>query len=177
MHGFFLVNIYHFTRISYFHFLRNQVATSKLEFTKMERNLRRCKLQSFPSSPLNAASVTESFQLGNVNRIFGQSRHDVPRQFYKGSLVKPSFECTFFASESIIEIIKTSIPKGKRQYFLDATFKIVPFGSFKQILILYVEYIGKVLVSWVFTEIDLIKKVFGFLTGLPIYICPDEQKD
>lgn len=93
---------------------------------------------------MNATGVKEAFEMDNVNQSFGLSRHDIPRQFYKGTLIKPNFECTFFASDSIIDIIKSNIPRGKRNYFLDATFKIVPFGSFKQLLILYVEYIGKV---------------------------------
>lgn len=109
----------------------------------MERNLRRCKLNSFPASPINGTGVIEAFQLENVAQTFGKTRHDVPYEFYKGTLVQSNFECTFFSSESIINNIKTHIPKGKRHYFLDATFKIVPFGTFKQILILYVEYLGK----------------------------------
>lgn len=142
----------------------------------MERNLRRCKLNSFPSSPINGTGVIEAFRMQNVNQSFGLSRHDVPNQFYKGTSVQKNFECTFFASESIINNITANIPKGKRHYFLDATFKVVPFGSFKQLLILYVEYIGKVLLMSFhsFKYIFLIRKLFGYLTGLSVYICSNE---
>jgi hypothetical protein len=122
----------------------DQQGTTNLVFTSMERNLRRCKTNIFPASPLNGASVVEAFQKENVNKFFGLSRHDVPTQFYKGTQITASFENTFYASDTIIEIIKTNIPTGKRNYLMDATFKIVPFGTFKQFLIIYVEYIEKV---------------------------------
>lgn len=82
----------------------------------------------------------EAFQKENVNQFFGLSRHDVPTQFYKGTQITASFENTFYASDTVIEIIKTNIPTGNSNYMIDATFKIVPFGSFKQFLIIYVEY-------------------------------------
>lgn len=110
----------------------------------MERNLRRYKSSIFPSSPLTAAGVLEVFQQDNVNKLFGLTRHDIPNQFYKGTEVTPNFENTFFASDAIIKLIKEYIPNEKRDYFMDATFKIVPIGSFRQILIIYIEYIGKV---------------------------------
>lgn len=109
----------------------------------MERTLRRYKSNTFPSSPMNGAGVMEVFQRANVNEAFGCSRHDKPTQFYKGTQLKADFENTFFASEQIIEMIKTNIPIN-RHYLMDATFKIVPIGSFRQLLVLYIEYIGKV---------------------------------
>lgn len=110
----------------------------------MERNLRRYKGTAFPSSPLNAKSVLEVFQQESVNKHFGMSQHEIPHQFYKGTEIAANFENTFFASDNIIELIKKNIPSSKRNYLMDATFKIVPIGSFRQILIIYIEYIGKV---------------------------------
>lgn len=110
----------------------------------MERNLRRYKSSTFPSSPLNGTEVMEVYQIENVNKAFGLSRHDIPTQFYKGTQVTPAFENTFFASDKTIELIKENIPVGKRNYFLDATFKIVPVGTFRQFLIVYIEYVDKV---------------------------------
>jgi hypothetical protein len=110
----------------------------------MERNLRRYKGSAFPSSPLNATGVLEVFEQESVNKHFGMSQHEIPNQFYKGTQVTANFENTFFASDKIIELIKKNIPSSKRSYFMDATFKIVPIGSFRQILIIYIEYIGKV---------------------------------
>lgn len=110
----------------------------------MERNLRRYKSKTFPSSPLNGVGVLEVFKQEHINKSFGLSRHDVPNQFYKGTQVTAAFENTFFASDEVIEMIKKNIPRGERNYLMDATFKIVPIGSFTQLLIIYVEYLGKV---------------------------------
>lgn len=50
------------------------------------------------------------------------------------------YTCTFLVSETIIDLIKKNIDPDRRKYMLDGTFKIVPIGVFKQLLILYVEY-------------------------------------
>lgn len=67
-----------------------------------------------------------------------------PTVFYKTTHECKSFAYALFASDNIINGIKLRIPKEHRNFLLDATFKICPYGIFKQVLIVYIEHRGEV---------------------------------
>lgn len=106
--------------------------------------MRRYKSNTFPASPINGEQIIDAFQDERVLQSFGFTNHENRRKLYKGTIVEEYGTATFFASELVMQMIDENIPKKKRRYLMDATFKIVPVGCFKQLLIIYVEYIGKV---------------------------------
>lgn len=122
----------------------DQSGTSDVDYNKIGRTLRRQKNKAYPSSPQSGEDVAQIFQKPDLMRKFGYSKHDVPKMLYKGTIVENEFVCTFLASETIIALIEENIDVDRRRYLIGATFKIVPIGCFKQLLIIYVEYIESV---------------------------------
>lgn len=78
----------------------------------------------------------------NVYEEFGMTKHDAKLPFFKHAFANDKFSYCVFASETIIGFIKT-IPDGDRRYLMDATFKVVPFSVFTQLLVIHIEYLDK----------------------------------
>lgn len=147
----------------------DQQGTAGLRYSKMERNLRRIKNETFAASPTNGAEIIKVFSDEALIKLFGNTKHDEPELFYRGTLVHENYTCTFFFSEKIRQIIVENIPADRRKYLMDATFKIVPVGCFRQILIIYVEYLEHVRFQ---TNFSMVIFYFGFklLLGIPFYL-------
>lgn len=76
---------------------------------------------------------------------FGLTKHaDNPRPFFKACIEDGNSSFCIFVSEHCFQIIDDNILEGNRRFLIDGTFKIVPHGCFKQLLIIYVEYVEKV---------------------------------
>lgn len=76
-----------------------------------------------------------------------QQKEDVPTQrkmFYKHTFESAAHSYCVFASDDIVDAIKEHIEPSKRRFYMDATFKICPVGNFKQLLILYIDFMGQV---------------------------------
>lgn len=67
-------------------------------------------------------------------------------QFYRGVIIEQNFAYCIFAFQRIISEIEQIAPE-RRHYYMDGTFKVVPFGAFNQLLIIYIEFFGKVCFS------------------------------
>lgn len=66
------------------------------------------------------------------------------QRFYKTAFACDQFEYCIFASDDVIGNIRDRIPSDRRNYLMDATFKICPYGTFNQLLIIYVSYLDSV---------------------------------
>lgn len=67
--------------------------------------------------------------------------------FYRMVYNSTAFSYCIFASESVIRNINSNIAIERRNYLMDATFKVVPFGEFKQLLIIHIEYMETVTIN------------------------------
>lgn len=104
--------------------------------------MRRIKNETFAASPKSGEEIIAAFEKENIMSSFGYSNHENPKTLYKGTIMDgDNYVCTFLVSETIIDMIATNIDLERRRYMMDATFKIVPVGIFKQLLIIYVEYL------------------------------------
>lgn len=91
---------------------------------------------------MSGEEIIAAFENEGTMTSFGYSKHDNSTPLYKGTIMDGvKYICTFLASETIIDMIKENIEPERRKYMMDATFKIVPVGVFKQLLIIYVEYL------------------------------------
>lgn len=72
------------------------------------------------------------------------SGNDNPYRFYRGVYRSDAFSYCVFASEAIIRMIDANIEVQRRNYLLDATFKVCPLGEFNQFLIIHIEYMQAV---------------------------------
>lgn len=127
-----------------FLFVSNQEAADSLVFAKMERQLRRIKNTVFPVSPKTIKEIVQLFGQDHIMQQFGVTKHDQPLPFFHGAFEEADFGFCVFVSRTTIDLITKSIEPSRRHYLMDATFKIVPVGPFKQFLIIYVEYIEHV---------------------------------
>lgn len=76
------------------------------------------------------------------------------KRFFKRGYSCEQFSYCVFASDEIIEEYEAAIPVERRQFLMDATFKICPFGKINQIFIIYIAYLDSVniLFSWHLNE-------------------------
>lgn len=98
-------------------------------------------MKVFPKSPTSADELHDAFDKPEIMEAFGYSRIEGSRgKFYKGTIWKEQKGCAFFASDSVIELIEKHVPSEKRDYACDSTFRIVPVGCFRQLLIIHVKF-------------------------------------
>lgn len=115
-----------------------------ISFNKMERNLLRIRHKVFPKSPKTCDAVTDAFARESIYEVFGTSKHNDARPFYKTTVKTDSYGFVIFASDTTIDLIRGNIAVDRRNIIMDATFKITPLGDFNQFLIIYIEYMEKV---------------------------------
>lgn len=63
--------------------------------------------------------------------------------FYRSVQTEDDFSYCVFASQRMIDEINL-LPPESRHYYMDGTFKVVPYGASKHLLIIHVEFCGKV---------------------------------
>lgn len=62
--------------------------------------------------------------------------------FYRKVYSEPQFAYCVFASESIINRV-AELPDERRHFHMDATFRVVPYGEFNQLLVIYASFFEK----------------------------------
>lgn len=120
-------------------------------FYKMERHLFRLRRGAMPASPRNATDISESFANEDIMKEYGMTKtigNVESTPFYRTCFTSPSFSYCVFASQRIIDVIQSHLPPNQRDYYLDGTFKVVPFGEFNQLIIVHIEFYSKVFLSF-----------------------------
>lgn len=116
--------------------------------SKMVRSCYRFKSADLPTSPRTAEDLRTAFQDDEIMERFGRGKVGVGEtatDFFRGVHVGDEFSYAVFASQRIIELIEHNIVVPRRKYLMDATFKICPYGEFKQLLVIHIEYIESVI--------------------------------
>lgn len=112
----------------------------------MQRNLRQIRVQGLPKPPATCKEIESAFDRVEIREKFGFSCHKENREvFYNGCYENRSFSYCVFSSAKSIKLIQQHVLPENRKILMDATFGIVPLGCFKQILIIYASYSGKVI--------------------------------
>lgn len=106
---------------------------------------------TLPASPTTGEEVIKAFSNDDVKTKYGtslQNGEDIESlpstDFYQHTHECKAFSYTIFASQNVINGIKTQIPVGRRKFAMDATFKVCPYGIFNQLLIIHVEHLDEV---------------------------------
>lgn len=92
--------------------------------------INKLKIGKYPSSPMTAEDIVEKFEDHQIREKYGK--------YYKTTVNKNEFAFSIFYSQKMINRMR--FLKGHREIMIDATFKVVPKGPYKQLLILYVAY-------------------------------------
>lgn len=93
--------------------------------------INKLKNGKYPKSPRTVEDVLAAFR-ENENELFF-------RKYYKKTVVGEDFAFSIFYSEKMLHRIETTIA-DERELLIDATFRAVPIGRFKQLLIIYIAY-------------------------------------
>lgn len=118
----------------------------KRPYESIQRNLRQIRVKGLPKPPANCSDIEEAFNRMEIREKFGYTHHkDTKEVFYNGSYENRSFSYCVFSSAKSIKLIQDHVRAENRTILMDATFSIVPLGCFKQILIIYASYSGKVI--------------------------------
>lgn len=129
---------------SYFLFdIRHSFGESNLVYQRKERQLNRIKNVTYPKAPQSCAEVIEAFKSQQIMNKYGFNLRGT-EPLYAGGVSARTFAFCLFASAESISLVAAKIPPGKRNYLMDATFKIVPRGQFSQLLIIHIQWNGNV---------------------------------
>lgn len=69
---------------------------------------------------------------------------DDPKPFFTACISEADFLFCIFSSQKSLKLVKENVSESERKWLMDATFKIVPNGCFKQLLVIYIEYFDEV---------------------------------
>lgn len=118
----------------------------------MERGLLKIRNEALPKSPKNCEEIIAAFNIPYVIENYGltirdgdESANTPPRSmYYKHTFESNEHSFCVFASDDIVKAINEHVTQDTRRYYMDATFKICPLGIFKQLLIMYVLFMGQI---------------------------------
>lgn len=100
--------------------------------------INKLKNGNYPKSPETVEEIIEAFEENGTGSSFSE--------FHMGTHVGDDFSFSVFCSKKMLRRINETIPE-KREILMDATFKAVPVGPYKQLLILYVAYDSTVITN------------------------------
>lgn len=106
----------------------------------MERTLRRLKNKSYPKRPLTAGEIIELFKKDKITEEYGFNLSHTERFYIDTIDVPGEYSFSLFASKEAMKLVEEHVAPDERNYLMDATFKICPFGCYYQLLIIYIEY-------------------------------------
>lgn len=144
-----------YTRISidlnfYVIFFLGRHQSSKLSINKISRNLKKISNGTLPKSPITCEEIIEVYRKESVMANYGMSLQNetdadaLPSlEFYKTAYKCKGFSYVVFASQNMVNSIK-QIRTNKRKFLMDATFKVCPYGSYSQLLVIHIEHLSEV---------------------------------
>lgn len=97
------------------HFFRRPLGDSKLEFKKMQPQLKRIKDKSYPIKPTNWQEIRECFQNEEIFSRFGHTLNK-ENKFYVDTVVNENSSFCLFASYATMNLIEKYIPPRQRNF-------------------------------------------------------------
>ncbi|KAJ6642696.1 hypothetical protein Bhyg_07650, partial [Pseudolycoriella hygida] len=112
-------------------------SSKNIQFGRRQRTYQRCQRQGIPRNPKTLDEIKTYLEQEEVLNRIGKTLHCEPKMFYQQTVITALFAYCIFASESIL----TNLPAILNMR-IDGTFKVVPAGPFKQLLIICVDVSG-----------------------------------
>lgn len=109
--------------------VRKKIKKQRLR-CNMARDNGRQQRNELPKNPTTIDEVKSYFENEVVLGKLGKSMHKEPKLFYQFTVVMDLFSYIVFASQTILERLPAVL-----NLRIDGTFKVVPAGPFKQLLI------------------------------------------
>lgn len=138
-----------------------------MDFDKKKRTLQRLKRGVLPKNPTSVEEIVAAFNDEAIAKTYGRTLHkDNNFAFYDGAIETKKYSFCVFSSKETVRLIEENIPMSEREILMDATFRIVPVGPFKQLLILYIRRYKKVCFYLLFLFVLLISLILYILLFL-----------
>lgn len=103
-----------------------------------ERSFQRLRNLGVPKAPKNIEDIRKAFSDARIYDFYCKTDHEDHREIFFDHLHQSTdFSYCVFSSKKIIEFIRCKSEIGERNYLIDATFKVVPIGTFKQLLVIH----------------------------------------
>lgn len=115
--------------------LKNQKVSSEMQFSKRSRSLVYHQTQKIPKIPKTIAEVKSFFENSEILRTLGVTLDEEPKTFFYETVITSNFAYQIYFSEKILEFLPLNLKMR-----IDGTFKVVPKGPFKQLLVINIEF-------------------------------------
>lgn len=100
--------------------------------------MQRLKRGILPPSPTSVSEILSAYEIPDIFNVYGVSIHGNEYVFYNGAVETTQYSFCVFSSKKTCELIERNIPPAERHILMDATFRTVPKGPFKQLLLMYI---------------------------------------
>lgn len=118
---------------------------SSLLYEDHERCLQQNRNHGVPKAPETVDEIREAISRSEIYDLYCKTDHQDGREIFLDHLYEgKDFSYCIFSSKKIIQHIEATTQPNERRYLIDGTFKVVPFGSFKQLLIIHFARFGTV---------------------------------
>lgn len=133
---------------------------------RITRGLQKIAKGAMPNNPTTINELIDLYSKDDVIENFGYSLHERDERYvFNDTILNGGNNGSYciFSSKRNIELMNEHIPIERRHILMDATFKVVPRGPFKQLLIIYVAYLKKVITRIDFRIFYVVHLVFSFI--------------
>lgn len=112
---------------------------SSLIWEENRRTLQRARSMGVPKAPQNVKEIRQAINRADIYDAYCKTNHIDGREVFLDELYEgKDFQYCIFSSKKIIKEIEDTIDVEDREYFIDGTFKVVPYGCFSQLLIIHI---------------------------------------
>lgn len=121
-------------------------------YSDHERALQLIRNKNIPTAPTTFDDIDKAFKRLEIYKQFCMTEHDDGTEIFLDTLYSDpagQFQYCVFSSKKIIQYIKATRNDTNVRYLMDATFEIVPYGCFSQLLVIHVEKYGKVSIKFI----------------------------
>lgn len=137
-------NFFHFDFSDFFG-CRHANVRDVPDWAAVRRNLYKIRSEAMPPSPKTPAEIVAAYEIENIMKNYGMTAAAggvEATAFYRKTYSNPQFAYCIFASEYIAERVAELEP-NRRHFFMDGTFRVVPYGDFSQLLVIHAAFFDK----------------------------------
>lgn len=113
---------------------KNQEVGDTIQYAKRARSLTFHQTRNIPKNPKTVEEAKAFFENVEIMNTIGKTLHKDSKQFHCETVITRSFAYQIFASLTILLNLTDNVRAR-----VDATFKVVPKGPFKQLLIFSID--------------------------------------
>lgn len=123
--------------IPFFTLHRHQLC--KLIWSENARCLQAIRNLGVPKAPKTVKEIRDAMNRPEVFETYGKTHYIDGNEVFLDHLYEgKDFSYCIFSSKKIIQEIEKTVDVKDREYFIDGTFQVVPFGCFSQLLIIHI---------------------------------------